>query len=108
VLNSIFGWFLTEGILYDLFKGEGSFGADGGRSKGRQASVGEKRKAAQGRRARREKGVEPRTPMPPPSRVMQTREGGIREAGVREGWLRGGGVRNLWQARRVVGLNLRI
>jgi hypothetical protein len=46
--------------------------------------------------------------MPPLSRVMQTREGGIREAGVREGWLRGGGVRNLWQARRVVGLNLRI
>ena len=29
---SVFGWFLTEGILYDLFKGDGSYGSGAGAS----------------------------------------------------------------------------
>jgi len=31
---SIFGWFLTEGILYDLFKGGGDYGGNAGNASG--------------------------------------------------------------------------
>ena len=83
MLNSIFGWFLTEGILYDLFKGEGGYGADvGGATVGRQVWV-KSEKLRKGAERGAKKGSNPDARAPAAARHAD-KEGGGKGGGGKE------------------------
>ena len=105
--NSIFGWFLTEGILYDLFKGEGGYGADGGGARVGRQVLRKSEKLRKDAERGAKKGSNPDAHAPAVAHHADKRVGD-KGGGRKGGGVKGGGVKNLWQARRVVGLNLRI